>query len=165
MRRARRLGLEHDDSAPGVHEPPRVLLLVVSRRESAGHEHRRKTCSGKLPDRAARPGEGDVRSAVGHADLVDEGPEDVVRARDAPAQLRIVPFAAEVDDGRPCLGPGVERELVEETRAEGSSEDEDDARVLCQPEPAAGVAPLDRLRGRRDRPADGAVLLSAQAER
>ena len=102
---------------------------MVPGREGTGHEHRRKSCCCELPDGAARPRESDIRRAVRHPDLVDERLQDVVGTRDAVAQLGVVALAAKVDDGWPGLGPRVERQLVEETRAERAPEDEHDRPV------------------------------------
>jgi hypothetical protein len=69
-----------------------------------------------------------------------------------------------VNDGWPRLAPRVERQLVEETRAERAPEDEHDARVLVQAEPPTSLGALDRVRRRRNRASDRAVLLPVQAE-
>ena len=161
--RARRVRLGNDHRAAGVDEPARVLLLVLPRRELAGHEHRRQPGGRELPDRAARPREHDVGRAVRDADLVHERLQDVVGPRDASLQLGVVALAAEVDHGRPVLCPRVEREVVEQARAERAAEDEHDARVRREAEPAARLLAFDaaatspgsaaRPRGTSPRPA------------
>ena len=107
----------------------------------------------------------DVGGAVRDADLVDERQQEVVGARDAALQLGVVALAAEVEDGGPGVGPGVERDLVQQARAEGAAEDEHDAarrgagRAGCAPPRGDAVATPPGSAGRR------AVLLPVPAER
>jgi hypothetical protein len=83
---------------------------------------------------AAASSQNDVGSPVGDADLLDERLQNVVRARDASLEVGIVALAAEVDHGRPGVGPGVEREVVEQAGTERAAEDEHDASVRRHPE-------------------------------
>ena len=138
---------------------------MVARRERAGDEHGRQSRRGELPDRAAGPRQRDVGRAVGDTYLVHERLEDVVGTRRAAAQVGVVALAAEVDDGGAAVGPGVERQVVEEPRAERPAEDQYDARVRGEPEPAACLLAGHRPRGGRDRAADRTVLLPVPADR
>ncbi len=137
---------------------------MVARRERAGDEHGRQSRRCELPDRAAGPRQRDVRRAVGDAYLVHERLEDVVGPRRAAAQLGVVALAAEVDDGGAAVGPGVERQVVEEPRAQRPAEDQHDARVRGETEPAACLLARHRPRGGRDRAADRTVLLPVPAD-
>ena len=70
-----------------------------------------------------------------------------------------------MDHGRPAGGPGVESEVVEQARAQGAPEHEDDLRIRREAKPTASFRVVERPRRRRDRPADGAVLLPVPPER
>ena len=69
-----------------------------------------------------------------------------------------------MDDGRPELGPCVERDLVEEASAERAAEDEHDLGVGRETERGTRLGARARQRTRRDRPADRPVLLPVAAD-
>ena len=132
---------------------------MVRRRFGIRHEQGGLSGRGDFPHGASRARDDEIDSRERGAEVVREREEDVVRAR-RPVQGLKVPLTGDVQNGWPCVCPGLERRLVQPARAQASSEDQHRPSVLGKPKGLASFIPIDWLRAGRDGPTHNSVLRS-----
>src|SRR5205823_13028356 len=102
--------------------------------------------------------EREVARTESRPELFGECEEPIVRAGDAKAQLVVIARAAQVQHRGTGGSEGLERELVQQARAERTAEDEQPRPDLGQAEDTATLGLRGRARTRRNRPAGDEVL-------
>src|SRR5205823_7543293 len=136
-RGAPHLAFRDDDCSSSPLEEACVLRLMIAGGEQAWNEHGRLSRSRQLPDRTARAGEYEVARTQCGSELLRECEEPVIRALDTGAELVVVAGAGEVQDRRAYRAECLHDELVEDSRAQRPSEDEQHGPGLRQTEQLA----------------------------
>ena len=126
-------------------EVARVLRLVVAGRKGDGHEHRGLPRCCELPDRTACPREREVARAERGAELFRErqtGGSRVASRASAARRSRASP--ERWSTAGPARAEGVDRQLVQQARAQGAAEHEQHGPASRQPEETSRL-PRDKI--------------------